>query len=1100
MRKRIFSSLLMVALLFASVSVFTACKDYDDDINANKSDITALQNQLKVLQDALTAAENNLANAKSAADAAQSTADQALALARLAATQTEVDALKATIDEVKALLNTKVDKSEYDAKVVEIAGKIDAINDKLNVLTAGLTSEEEARIAAVADLQGQIDALKAFDALFKELGLEKEDDFKELANLIAGLVSGLEEAKQSIQNNAQSIAEVKQTMEAAKADLQGKINALNTDVDGLKTAVGEISADLADALDMLNVLVSKKLTSLVFRPEFYYGGIEAMEATTILYNDWTVKAEGAKTTSKTGDVVTLGDKQLSSTPAVWAYYHVNPSYFDIEKIGSVSFIGKHLDYVTPGTRAANDFAVKGTVDADKSKNGLLAVELDMDASKIADDADHVTVLALQANVDPTDSENEYDEPYVVTSDYAALTKSVIEKLYIADIVTDAREEEAGCTLDAFHIYNYAYQAIDAAPTHELVYNDGAGLNLSKIVEAHYKRKGANGESVMEDVSDYGLTWKFDNSHYASGNNNTSESVHIKLMQNEDGDWCAIATLPTDDGLIPDVEGIRQSRATIGREPMVRVELRDKDNHIVAVGFIKIKIVEVSSEKPKDRHEWNVPVKGTCEINCTGYKREVTWNEIETLVMADPKVNMTHEEFIKYYHVDMKPDFVCNLYEWDKTAEEWVSSTKTPTVTYKEDREDLQTSTLVWTVTNTDIFAATWDASKNEYKKDVTLTATVRYISDAPVQFPDIYITFTTPAIQTPSATWGNENKISNNWAAKNSVLGSGYDEIHNNVEVPGQRNANCEFDNDILNTLVGNKVALAQILGSADMKSIKADEFEFYFIIGDYKELKGQSGKTYTMSTDGQTLYAAVKGETLKQAVAKLSVAAGDLTSDINSIISYQHTPYAEDILNNVGHKDILNSATATIGLRGVKCDNILPIEDGIFDVKFLRPVDGEGKDGITFTDAVTGGNRHPLGDLVTLFDWRDIQFALPSNNTLTTGNPQQGLYQYYQVKAIRAITDKITTNLNNGDLEKTLLSDVNPALKFTCNEIVLTSFTGTITKDSYGWLEYENNGQVTTEFIVRVPLEVEYAWGKVTDITVDITIKPTVANQVKKQ
>jgi len=41
MKKKIFSSLLMGAFLFASTSMITSCKDYDDDIN----DLKALVNQ-----------------------------------------------------------------------------------------------------------------------------------------------------------------------------------------------------------------------------------------------------------------------------------------------------------------------------------------------------------------------------------------------------------------------------------------------------------------------------------------------------------------------------------------------------------------------------------------------------------------------------------------------------------------------------------------------------------------------------------------------------------------------------------------------------------------------------------------------------------------------------------------------------------------------------------------------------------------------------------------------------------------------------------------------------------------------------------------------
>ena len=53
MKRKYFSALLMGALTIASVSTFTSCKDYDDDINMNTSQIKDLQEQLKTLQTAL---------------------------------------------------------------------------------------------------------------------------------------------------------------------------------------------------------------------------------------------------------------------------------------------------------------------------------------------------------------------------------------------------------------------------------------------------------------------------------------------------------------------------------------------------------------------------------------------------------------------------------------------------------------------------------------------------------------------------------------------------------------------------------------------------------------------------------------------------------------------------------------------------------------------------------------------------------------------------------------------------------------------------------------------------------------------------------------
>ena len=50
MKRKYFSALLMGALTIASVSTFTSCKDYDDDINNLQSQIDALSKTLSELQ------------------------------------------------------------------------------------------------------------------------------------------------------------------------------------------------------------------------------------------------------------------------------------------------------------------------------------------------------------------------------------------------------------------------------------------------------------------------------------------------------------------------------------------------------------------------------------------------------------------------------------------------------------------------------------------------------------------------------------------------------------------------------------------------------------------------------------------------------------------------------------------------------------------------------------------------------------------------------------------------------------------------------------------------------------------------------------------
>ena len=114
MKKRIFGMLLMGAMVIASVSMFTSCKDYDDDINKLQSQIDAitaqnLQTQLTSLQTALTAAQTAADAAKSAAaqaataaQAAQTTADSKASAGDAEAAKAAAEAAQAAADAAQA--------------------------------------------------------------------------------------------------------------------------------------------------------------------------------------------------------------------------------------------------------------------------------------------------------------------------------------------------------------------------------------------------------------------------------------------------------------------------------------------------------------------------------------------------------------------------------------------------------------------------------------------------------------------------------------------------------------------------------------------------------------------------------------------------------------------------------------------------------------------------------------------------------------------------------------------------------------------------------------------------------------------------------------
>lgn len=1025
MRKKFFSAMLFMALAVPTAGVFVSCSDYDDDINSLKDDVTSLKTQLETtktdLENELTTVKGDYAaqiEAAVAGKADQSAVDDlnAQLLAAESKLQTQIDAINDALEGVDA---GKI--SEALATLAAVTGDVDKLDDRVSAVEANL------------DIQKK--ALDKFLESIQNAGFENAD---ELIKAITGAQSAISELQGKVSDNADDITTLKSLM----AEAENSLATLNSTVNGLQ---GQI--------DALTVFVDKLLSGLVFAPDFYYGGIEAMEATTINYTP-VVLANNSTLANPLKDGETWKPGTATSlTPDVVAKYHMNPSYFDVSKIKSMNVISDDKEYLQlGGTRAA---ASAPSVVKDSwlnSKDGMLNVTLNLDASKIADDESHVTVLAVQACFNGKDGKDS-----TVTSDYAAVAKSTIKNVVIADPEADATGTT--CTLKNFHIYTTASEAITADPTHEIVYNDAEGVDLTKLVQAHFLRNTSITEQSMDDVAKYGMKWEFAESHYTAGSNKTSESAHIYIKDNH-----AIAC--TVDAQGNPQEGV-QDRSSIGRLPMVRVTLVDTtktENNIVAVGFIKFKISEEAAKPVEDE---DVTFTGSgYDLSCTDYTQTLTWAQIEAKVLSN--LNMSKEEFEDNYSVEMNGN-TCQLYALVDGKPQ--KSTQYGEVVEKVDDQAHETSTLSWTVTDAEMYKAVWDATKQAYKTGVTLTTGVRFVNKNNTtggvhSNPDLYVWFTTGTITTPTASLPESSKINKYWAATNGALGSGYAEIHNNVEVVGQQGADDEFVNDILNTFTGNKITL-NITGSSAFGDANLTK-SFKFVITDAtKTQTGLSGEKYTLTTDGTgtTLYANHNGS--RQAVAVLN----------GSIVTYQKTNYALDLLNAASHSDLANTFTASVGINAFNgCDMVLPITGSEFNMKFLRPIDVTGKSA-EFTDAIDNGNVKDLADLVSFQDWR--------------GQWQESYIGYYGVTAITADIDNITTTMNNGKLGETKLSEVTSQLKFT-QEGVGTD--GTYGGVSFGHLLYENNGQVTGTFQVRVPLTVTYDWGTVKTY-VDITINQTKAN-----
>lgn len=240
MKRKYFSALLMGALTIASVSTFTSCKDYDDDIDNLQSQIDKAG-----LQSDIDALKTQLQDAASTASAAKTTAESALAKANDAAVKADVEkAIKA----VEATANKAAD---------DVAT---AISNAANAQTTADGAQKAADAAAKAAKAAQDQADKAVKdaaaAATKANAAAKQADFEKALERIGNL----ETSRVTADKLDEKLTQLKEELLGADGDketigsLTVKVNAYKGAVDELYSAV--TSVELVKAYSGVNGFTS----------------------------------------------------------------------------------------------------------------------------------------------------------------------------------------------------------------------------------------------------------------------------------------------------------------------------------------------------------------------------------------------------------------------------------------------------------------------------------------------------------------------------------------------------------------------------------------------------------------------------------------------------------------------------------------------------------------------------------------------------------------------------------------------------------------------------------------------------------------------------
>ena len=219
MKRKYFSALLMGALTIASVSTFTSCKDYDDDIDNLQSQIDKAG-----LQSDIDALKTQLQDAASTASAAKTTAESALAKANDAAVKADVE---------KAIQKVEVTANKAATDVAT------AISNAANAQTTADGAQKAADAAAKAakDAQKQTDqAVKdAAAAATTANAAAKQADFEKALERIGNL----ETSRVTAGKLDEKLTQLKEELLGADGDKE-TIGSLTVKVNAYKGAVEEL--------------------------------------------------------------------------------------------------------------------------------------------------------------------------------------------------------------------------------------------------------------------------------------------------------------------------------------------------------------------------------------------------------------------------------------------------------------------------------------------------------------------------------------------------------------------------------------------------------------------------------------------------------------------------------------------------------------------------------------------------------------------------------------------------------------------------------------------------------------------------------------------
>lgn len=656
------------------------------------------------------------------------------------------------------------------------------------------------------------------------------------------------------------------------------------------------------------------LRGLVFEPQGYINGVPAIIANALTY----------KPMDKSTDNIKNGATEVTTSTPLTATYYLNPSSItesgiDTKKLAFITKAG-----VPSYTRAIGDLKPN----FGKIADGKLTVSI---SGNLAGIAVGQTVDLLALNVPVKDVQND-EEVSTVTSDFAALFKA--EDLQQTNLdIANAKDATGTIHFDATFV-----AAKGQTASIELVHDQE--INLKEYVVLHNINQGTH--SKIEDIDKYGLEYRFD-----------MDGLEYKVGTNQT-DQQKFASVTSEGKLTAKVYDAEGTIAAIGRTPIIRVTLVDKNNNnaIVKIAYIKVQITADLTERIFRKGFDAYTLKGDCSSN--EMSNIFGTEEMNTLVYNE--LGLTKPQFEDRY--ELQSNGTVNTYPWsvkDGALEEQPVGEVTEVA---DPNNPTTTNVLKWIVEDADIWA------------NLGKTVGVKVSYEPKVGFEDL------PVVS--FVMYAKINTVAEATVSTNALYPNYWDEqmtyFKCNVKVPevNESNLNTVFETSLWSGFDKTKIQVPnEYVGHID--------YTFKFAVTQPKS--------------------PIAGVTLVANGDKL-MAAGNIVAQItndNKIQFVNTSATAKELLATKNFK----VAVQLYGLVGTDEHEVVIGGKGNFNVLFIRPVNMTTTSPAKFKDGQSGGSTLTLKNIAELTDWRGQTFADNAN-----------FYGFYGVTSIDADLSSATCTL----------------------------------------------------------------------------------------